>query len=123
MSLRFALHLHGGFGADHYDLMIETDPAGPLATWQFAENPLPPDALAGRQGRRIADHRRIYLDYQGPVSRGRGQVRRLDGGEVRILVAGEDRLDVRFSGERLWGPWSLRRRVGDLWAFEPLPGR
>jgi hypothetical protein len=29
---------------------------------------------------RIADHRLAYLEYEGPISGGRGTVRRLDGG-------------------------------------------
>lgn len=73
----------------HCDLMLETGDA--LATWALAT--LPSDwqtSLRDSQltfalnnfvdAERLPDHRLAYLDYEGPVSNGRGSVRRLDAG-------------------------------------------
>lgn len=71
-SSRFVLlHHTGAPDGDHYDLMLERD--GTLATWRVAS-----PALDG--ARRIQDHRRAYLDYEGPLSEGRGEVRRIAAG-------------------------------------------
>lgn len=37
-------------------------------------------------------HRRAYLDYQGPISAGRGHVRRIDRGSVVIRLWRSDRV-------------------------------
>lgn len=60
----------------HWDLMLETGDV--LRTWRLAE---PPTAI-GQSIRAIpiADHRTMYLDYEGPVSGNRGTVNRWDAG-------------------------------------------
>jgi len=49
---------------------------------------------------RIADHRAVYLEYEGPISGGRGAVERVAAGEASLL--GETprsvRVRVRFPG-------------------------
>jgi hypothetical protein len=73
----------------HCDLMFEAGDS--LATWALAT--LPSDwreAFAGLDLKfassnvvdteRLPDHRKAYLDYEGPVSSGRGSVRRIDAG-------------------------------------------
>lgn len=62
--------------AEHRDLMIR-DPhvaAGthPLATWRIPDWP-PPESQSAL---RIVNHRDHYLDYEGPLGQGRGEVRR-----------------------------------------------
>jgi hypothetical protein len=47
-----------------------------------------PDELIEMQ--RIADHRSLYLDYEGPISGDRGVVRRLDRGTIERGEAGDD---------------------------------
>jgi hypothetical protein len=42
----------------------------------------PPEA--GFEAERLADHRREYLEYEGPISGGRGGVRRVASGECRV---------------------------------------
>jgi hypothetical protein len=73
----------------HCDLMFEAGES--LATWVLAT--LPADWHASLDdpqlksasnnvvdAERLPDHRLAYLDYEGPVSSGRGSVRRLDAG-------------------------------------------
>ena len=59
----------------HLDFMIEGN--GALLTWRLSK----PPTGAAQPAVRIGDHRSAYLDYEGPVSGGRGAVRREDGGE------------------------------------------
>ena len=60
--------------ASHWDWMIEEGDA--LATWALVQWP---DGR-GVPARRLADHRRHYLTYEGPVSGNRGTVRRVLAG-------------------------------------------
>lgn len=59
----------------HWDFMLEQERS--LATWRLLDEP-----AAGRTCRAEAlpDHRLHYLDYEGPVSGGRGVVARWDNG-------------------------------------------
>jgi hypothetical protein len=91
----------------HWDLMVELPGRPLLATWRLAENPL--TWRAGVPAERIGDHRQAYLDYEGPVSDGRGEVRRLDRGPCDVLAddhAGS--LWLRLAGARLAGVFELR---------------
>src|SRR5262245_29825311 len=60
----------------HWDLMLEAGDV--LQTWRLANPPevgsSPIEAMA------LGDHRIAYLEYEGPVSRNRGTVRRWDAG-------------------------------------------
>ncbi|HKI33113.1 MAG TPA: hypothetical protein VKA46_14775, partial [Gemmataceae bacterium] len=49
------------------------------------------------------DHRRTYLDYEGPVSGGRGTVTRWDAGTCTWEEEGEG-VAIRLEGARLRGP-------------------
>lgn len=60
----------------HYDLMLELD--GKLLTWAIPE---PPRAGLQTAVTKLPDHRLAYLDYEGPISGDRGEVRRVDAGE------------------------------------------
>lgn len=72
----------------HWDLMLENQ--GVLLTWELPN--LPPGPLPAsfeQLGiRRLPDHRIDYLEYEGPVSNGRGTVQRVDSGEYQ-LTSGE----------------------------------
>lgn len=92
----------------HWDLMLEQEQA--LATWQLTTDPAAlagPDARQSLPARRIADHRRAYLTYEGPVSGGRGSVRRVDEGRYELLARTEAGWRVRFTGRLLAGVFEL----------------
>lgn len=59
----------------HYDLMLESGKT--LKTWEIFEFPNVGTLL---RAKRLADHRIEYLNYQGPISGGRGYVSRMDAG-------------------------------------------
>jgi hypothetical protein len=117
MCKTFVIHIHSGFGQTHYDLMLEQGPDQPLATWQLSGSP---SLLAAGQEmpvRQIQDHRRAYLDYQGPVSKGRGNVRFLDRGQYELLSADDNQWSFRLEGMMLHGRYELVRidQQGDQW--------
>ncbi len=106
---RFVLLRHecppGAGQPSHWDLMLERD--GELMTWRLVE--LPAAWLGGDDAQaklplaaeRIADHRRAYLDYEGPLTAGRGQVTRHDQGEYEIIEENAANLRVRLSGKKI----------------------
>jgi hypothetical protein len=61
----------------HWDLLLELDEQGPLATWRILDDP---GHGSPWRAEPLPDHRRIYLDYEGPVSGDRGTVTRWDTG-------------------------------------------
>ena len=87
MTLRFAILHHTGVTTPHYDLMFEADPGAKLATWRCPIWPV----IAPAPVERLEDHRRDYLDYQGPVSDDRGRVDRVAGGLFRFESRTDDR--------------------------------
>ncbi len=101
----------------HFDLMLEVGSV--LWTWRLTAVP----AEAPVEGTRLADHRLMYLDYEGPVSGGRGSVRRVDGGECTWLTREPNRLSVILSGGSLRGTLCLEGQGGDLWQATYRPDR
>src|SRR4051812_11331615 len=78
--MRYVVLHHEGFGDAHFDLMFESAPDSSLMTWRATDWPL----AAGDVVIRIGDHRRAYLEYEGPVSNDRGHVRRIAAGNCTI---------------------------------------
>jgi DNA polymerase Ligase (LigD) len=139
---RFVLLLHecprGVPRATHCDLMVEF--AGTLRTWaveqlprtwgglidtttEEAEYSLPVAGSERGVATRLDDHRLDYLDYEGPVSRDRGTVRRLDAGTVEVVVDLPATCEMRITSGRLRGHLKLTRQgeSSDQWlvAFRP----
>src|SRR5687767_7893471 len=110
--LRFVVLHHTGVPMPHFDLMFETGPGGPLATWRSADWPVNSPAVVER----LADHRRKYLDYEGPVSGDRGRVSRVIEGRFRFEAACEGLVVVATEQEHRF----TFRREGDtaLWRME-----
>ncbi len=86
-----------------------------LRCWALAEPPEPGKTVAGEQ---LADHRRAYLDYEGPVPRARGSVSRWDAGSYQTVEETDDRLVVDLAGERLRGRVSLVRSNAESQQWE-----
>lgn len=98
----------------HWDLMLEAGEV--LRTWRLLA---PPRVGAEVVAEWLADHRKHYLDYEGPVSGGRGQVRRWDRGcyepDARQF-SGDGPLVIVLEGERLRGTATLSKSTGG-WTF------
>ena len=98
----------------HWDLMLEAGAV--LRTWRLHGAP---EAGCPVPASPSFDHRRLYLDYEGPVSGGRGAVARWDSGTFTLEEDGADRLVLRLAGARLGGRAVLARGPEGEWAFTP----
>ena len=77
---------HDGVAVPHFDLLFEWEPGEPLTSFRCpAWLPSPGDEWEERP-----DHRRAYLDYEGPIAGDRGSVRRVAAGAVAIDVTSVD---------------------------------
>ena len=101
---QFVVLQHDAPRGRHWDFMLETQ--GALATWALAE---PPDAAAAIAAEALPDHRLDYLDYEGPISEGRGSVTRWDRGTYQLRRHAPDELAAVVAGEVLIGEVTLRR--------------
>ena len=108
---RFAVLQHDSPSGVHWDLLLESGAS--LRTWSL---PRPPESGADLPAKRLADHRLIYLDYEGPISGGRGSVAAWDRGSFHIARSSESELVVELSGEKLRGRAVLRKdENGEAW--------
>ncbi len=62
----------------HWDLLLAPKGAPAARTWRLLRSPCCNEPIAAQA---LPDHRLVYLDYEGPVSGGRGTVQRLERGE------------------------------------------
>lgn len=101
----------------HWDLMLEAGDV--LQTWRLAQPPV--EGVFAIEATRLADHRRIYLDYEGPVSGNRGCVRRWDAGEYSACDDSDSQsLRFRLRGENIEADVLLEHREGCHWWFRRL---
>ncbi len=98
----------------HWDLCLDTGSV--LVTWQLLRDPrawMAADAPDSLPARRIADHRRAYLDYEGPISRNRGEVQRVECGNWQETDRSEVRWRIRLEGTWLNGMFLLESGSSD----------
>ena len=94
----------------HWDLMLEMGDA--LRTWRLPAPPPddPRDATA------LGDHRVAYLDYEGPVSGNRGNVKRWDAGTYETVDAATvTEWTIALRGMRWQGTAMLSHEHGQEW--------
>jgi hypothetical protein len=118
MALAFVIHEHSGCGPTHYDLMLEDGPV--LATWQIPVCPFPIGQEGGVSATKLPDHRKRYLDYQGPISRGRGEVRLVEKGTYEVLAREEGLWRVKLSGSVMRGSFELAKEGETAWRLRRL---
>src|ERR1022692_2322126 len=95
----------------HWDLMLEAD--GVLQTWRLAQPPAVAGPIAATA---VADHRLMYLDYEGPVSGNRGNVCRWDAGTyTEEMDSQPDARRCWLEGTRVRGRLRLKRTHGSAW--------
>jgi hypothetical protein len=98
----------------HWDFLLEA--GGVLRAWRLLGEP--------RSGATVPaepnfDHRLLYLDYEGPVSGGRGNVTRWDAGTFEWFEDGQERVVVGLKGGRLCGRTELEDEFGEWVARFP----
>lgn len=121
--MRFAVLHHTGWPGhtDHYDLLLQQaegrdDNDRVLKAYTTLEDIFP---AAGSLLRANEDHRRLYLDYEGPVSSGRGNVRRIDSGPIQWDSTAEQ-LRFTIGGTKLSGTYLLKSKQSSLYVLEIL---
>jgi hypothetical protein len=96
----------------HWDFLLEAGDV--LRAWRLAAPPWPGQTVAAEAS---FDHRRLYLDYEGPVSGDRGRVVRWDAGLFSWEAVGDGRVVVRLEGGRCRGTASLTRGADGRWSL------
>ena len=117
MSSRFVILHHQLEDGEHWDLMLEH--VDTLLTWQLSREPVSRASLP-IPAWRIGDHRKAYLDYEGPISGSRGAVRRVDAGVVEMESLSQDRCRFILRDGRLKGRLELACEHGQ-WVLTALP--
>jgi len=97
----------------HWDFMLEKGTV--LQTWKLADAPKPSVNIAAEKS---FDHQLIYLDYEGPISGGRGAVTRWDAGCYFPVTEEENRLVVQLEGEKLLGKVELTNPIKEGWIWQ-----
>ena len=115
MTARFVILHHQVHDGEHWDLMVEQGDV--LLTWRLPREPTGASSLP-MPAERIADHRKAYLDYEGPLSGNRGEVRQWDRGDYETIEENESRVVVCLSGSKLSGRATLEH-TGEpaAWTF------
>jgi hypothetical protein len=104
---RFVVLEHRWNGV-HWDFMLEAGPS--LRTWALSSFP---ERGMEVEARALPNHRLDYLEYEGPVSGDRGEVRRVEAGRFEPVSWGPDRVVVRLRGDQVTGVAELVRLGGD----------
>jgi len=90
-----------------------------LLTWQLLANPVGAGTLP-IPATPIADHRKAYLEYEGPLSGDRGEVQRVAVGAVEITDLCASRCEFRLTSARIEGEFVLARGGEGGWRFQPI---
>ena len=91
LQARFVL-LHHDWPESHWDFLVDLDEKSErVPTWSL-DAPLLDQPCHGK-AQKLADHRRIYFDYQGPVSGDRGTVQQIMAGTAEVVLQNQDVLE------------------------------
>lgn len=86
----------------HWDFLLEAGPV--LRAWRLRAEPSPGLAIPADPN---FDHRRVYLDYEGPIAGERGCVHRWDAGDFEWLNDEPNHVEVILRGAKLRGRASI----------------
>lgn len=103
----------------HWDLMLETEKS--LRTWKLKESPrlLLSKIEKTIKASALADHRLMYLDYEGPISNQRGFVKQFDQGLFEWLAINEQEITINLQGQQLTGILKLvKGNSGEDWQIK-----
>ncbi|RNC81233.1 MAG: hypothetical protein ED559_05405 [Phycisphaera sp.] len=88
-------------GSWHYDWLVQRSANPDDLVPTFRTDQTRPDQSGSFEAEQIGDHRALYLDHEGEVSGGRGEVARIVTGEVRSATWADDYIgfEIRYPGE------------------------
>jgi hypothetical protein len=113
---RFVIQEHTTSSDVHWDFMLEWEPGEALQTYRLDKTPQ--QILRSPVGAvRIFDHSPKFLTYQGPVNKGRGNVRIIESGTYRLVQNERDHIELNLAGQILKGKFTLRHIEDDRWQF------
>lgn len=92
----------------HWDFMFEEGDS--LRSWRLLQEPISERSIEAEP---LPNHRRHYLDYEGPVSGNRGQVTRWDFGTCQVNELQEEKISLILNGSRLSAKVTLERTSPD----------
>lgn len=92
----------------HWDFMFEEGDS--LRSWRLLQEPISEHSIEAEP---LPNHRRHYLDYEGPVSGNRGQVTRWDFGTCQVNELQEEKISLILNGSRLSAKVTLERTSPD----------
>ena len=108
---RFVILEHD-FPTCHWDFFLEAGSI--LRAWRLLDTPSVGGTCRAEQS---PDHRRHYLDFEGPVSGGRGNVRRIDVGTYTRGSREADLVEFWLEGSQ-FGERASFVRAGDGWTCQ-----
>lgn len=107
---RFTIAHHAGSSeGDHYDLLLESGEA--LRTWRLRHTNFENQQTA----RKMQDHRKKYLEYEGEISGGRGRVKIWDTGTFEIDLWTDKLIQVSLFGAQAKVRLRLQCGGDDAW--------
>ncbi len=89
----------------HWDLMLEEERF--LRTFRIDQPPEKCKANTAIKIKRIFDHPLKFLDYQGSVNQGKGQVQIADRGNYHVITEDEAKITIELQGQILSGRFDL----------------
>jgi hypothetical protein len=113
--VRYVVLYHMDVEEPHFDLMFETAPGSLLSTWRSAVWPIE----SATELTRLRDHRRLYLEYEGPVSAQRGAVLRVNDGQCEIEVGENSVWTIKLLTGAAPTTLVLRPVADKQWSAEP----
>ncbi len=116
---KFVIQEHSSGPDVHWDFMLEL--GGILQTYRLDKAPSEALHLAVN-ATKIFDHPLKFLTYEGPVNKGRGNVRIAESGSYKIVHQAHDLIELNLSGKILKGKFTLTHIEGDNWQFAPDTG-
>ncbi|MHC4172274.1 MAG: DNA polymerase ligase N-terminal domain-containing protein [Planctomycetota bacterium] len=111
---RFVIQKHTRGNNVHWDFMLQLGES--LQTYRLDKAPeevLHQTANAVK----IFNHPLKFLTYQGPVNKGRGNVRPTEAGTYQIIHQEHNRIELDLSGQILKGKFTLIHIKNDDWQF------
>jgi hypothetical protein len=114
VTLRYAVLRHSEIAEPHFDFLVETYPGSELATWRSAVWPIEQATVL----KRLKDHRRIYLDYEGELSERRGRVERVAAGTCNVDIGESSVWTIQLLNHQ--ARLILRRISNDVWEADML---
>jgi bifunctional non-homologous end joining protein LigD len=101
----------------HYDLMLEQEDV--LKTWRLNSVNFSQQLVI----RESFDHRKIYLDFEGVLSKNRGKIEIWDKGEYKTKAKTQKEWVVEFKGSKINGKFMLKRLKEREWIMLVLGGK